>query len=113
MILGICIIAILVILGGLRTYLHWTNVRYAGEVTSVIDGAFRIQTESGTEIIVNQNQDVRIRKGMKVWEGSIKLGDFVIVAGTPNQDGSFEARVIRIMTLPPPSLYENNLQKNN
>ena len=108
-ILGIILVVAIVTFACARTYIHWANVQYAGEITRVNDGTFIIKTEHGAEVLVNQSPDVRIRKGRSPFEGTLQLGDFVIVAGTPNQNGSFEARVIRIMELPSSLKYENNL----
>lgn len=98
--LGAGVFAVIILIGGLRSYLRWTEVQYFGEIIEVKDGSFLIKTGEDGERLILMNQSTNLRRGREFLEEKLQIGDYVIIVGSPNQDGSVEARVIRLVKPP-------------
>ena len=67
-----------------------------------------VQDKDNTEKVIVIKDDTKIQKMMSAVKGSdLAIDDFVIIIGSPNDQGQIEAKLIRIMpagmsTLPPP-----------
>ena len=103
--IAIFLFAALAVIGGVRTYFHWTNTQYFGEVVEIQETRFVIKTGDDSRILIGTGKNTEIRKGKKIWTEKLHMGDYVIVVGSPNQEGFIEAQVIRIVAPPrPPKL---------
>ncbi len=77
----------------------------AGTIAKIDANSFVIKDQSGVEKIVNFDSSTSIKKGnVDVSFKDIKVDDRVVVIGTPKDDGSIEAKIIRVFdgALPPP-----------
>lgn len=99
MMFGAGIFAIVILVGGLRSYIRWTEIQYFGEIIEIKDGDFLIKTGEDGEKLILTNQHTDIRRG-RLLEEKLQIGDYVIVVGSVNQDGFVEARVIRVVNPP-------------
>lgn len=63
------------------------------------DGVEKVVTTSGTTSIRRLNEDIKIT--------DLKVDDYIIIIGNPNDFGKIDAKLIRIM--PPPPITLNNL----
>jgi hypothetical protein len=71
-----------------------------GEIIKINENDFIIKGKGGIENIIIINQDTTIQRfrdniGLK----DLKIGEFVVVIGSPNKSGQIEAKLIRV--LPP------------
>ncbi len=103
--LGTLLFVIVVVLGGIRAYLHWASIQYFGEVVGIKDGSFVIRTD-GSEVPIFIDPDTLVRRGRGIWVRKLQVGDYVIVVGLPGEEGSVNARVVRVIS-PPRPLHEN------
>lgn len=79
-----------------------------GEVISILSSSataedeelknngFIVKGQGDIEKIVITNKDTVIKKGMETIEDSLKVGDRVVIIGSPNEEGQIEAKLIRI-----------------
>lgn len=95
------VFAVLVIAGGIRVYYHWASVQYFGKIIEIKNGDFLIQTDEGVKKIILTTKGTIIRKGRYPITGKLQLGNYVIVVGAPNEKGFIEAKVIRVIEVPP------------
>lgn len=71
-----------------------------------------VQDKDNTEKVVLINNDTKIQKMMSGLEKTdLKIDDFVVIIGSPNESGQVEAKLIRVM--PNPELLINNQQTND
>lgn len=73
-----------------------------GEIIKINEKNFVIKDRGNTEkiILVNGNTTInRLKETIKITD--LKVGDFAVVIGTPNDSGQIEAKLIRIMPTPP------------
>jgi hypothetical protein len=65
-----------------------------------------VQDKDNTEKVILIKEDTKIQKMMgSVLKTDLRLDDFVIIIGSPNNIGQVEAKLIRIM--PAPQLLNN------
>lgn len=68
-----------------------------GEIIKLNDKDFVIKSKKGTENIILLTQDTMVKKGIEgIEKGDLKVGDSVVVIGSPNEQGQIEAKLIRI-----------------
>ncbi len=67
-----------------------------GEIIELKDNGFVIKGRGDIEKIVITTEDTVIKKGMKTIEDGLKIGDNVVIIGSPNENGQIEAKLIRI-----------------
>jgi len=71
-----------------------------GKIIKVALPTIIVQDKNGTEKVVSIDDDTQIQKLREnVTEDNLKVDDFVVVIGTPNEQGQIEAKLIRIMPL--------------
>lgn len=72
-----------------------------GQVVSVSLPTFVVQDRDGVEKVIRLSSDTSIVEFReKISEQNIKVGDFVVVVGSPNTSSEIEAKLIRIMPAP-------------
>lgn len=59
-------------------------------------------------ILVSKSTEIRKYRD-DITTGDLKVGDFIVVLGTPNDDGQVEAKLIRTVPPPPEKLRDNKL----
>ena len=76
----------------------------AGKIIKTELPTFVIEGTDKVEKVIRTDDDTSIRRFREsVAATDLKIGDFVIVIGTPNDAGEIEARLIRLMPPPPDS----------
>jgi len=73
-----------------------------GTIASINLSQIIVADRNGTEktIIIDTKTDIRsFRDSVKA--ETLKVGDFVTIIGKPNKEGQIEAKLIRIMPIPP------------
>lgn len=66
-----------------------------GEIIEVSDNSFVVKGRANVEKIVVLDEGTIINKGRELAEG-LEVGEFVVVIGSPNEEGQIKARLIRI-----------------
>lgn len=60
-----------------------------------------VQDKDNTEKVVATDDDTKIQKGSEsITIADLKIDDFIVVIGTPNNKGQIEAKLIRVMPNP-------------
>lgn len=73
-----------------------------GRIASTSKGSFIISDPAHPEETVILNADTVIRNGTdEVSAQSLTVGTFVVIIGSPNSNGTLDAKLIRIMPAPP------------
>lgn len=74
-----------------------------GEIIEITDSptdtgqiGFVIKDRGDVEKIIITTEDTATRKGREVLEDGLKVGDNVVVIGSPNEEGQIEAKLIRV-----------------
>jgi len=68
-----------------------------GEIIKINDSDFVIKGRNDMEKVVIITKDTLIKKGMTtIKKDELKVGDNVVVIGSPNEQGQIEAKLIRI-----------------
>ena len=68
-----------------------------GEIIQINDSDFVIKGQSDLEKIIVIKEDTILEKGrMAIKKDDLKVGDQVVVIGSPNEQGQIEAKFIRI-----------------
>jgi len=75
-----------------------------GEIIEVKDDSFVIKGRGDIEKVVLITKDTVIKKGMETIKDNLKVGDFVVVIGSPNKEGQIEAKLIRVFEKNPKNL---------
>jgi len=99
--IGIFVFAVLITIGGVRTFFDWSEVNYAGEIIETRNGGFLIKGGGEKQWLIIIMDDTKIRKGREALTRSLQEGEHVIVVGTQNAGGAVEADVIRVAKPPP------------
>ncbi len=77
----------------------------AGSVAKIDNQDLIIKGKDGVEKIVSVTDSTSIQKGRSTIKLSdIKVDDKVVVIGSPKEDGSIEAKIIRVFDVRPPQL---------
>ena len=99
LLLIVLIINVVMFATGFRAgFFHrWMEEQYFGKISEFRDGGFVIADENGKEKPVLIEKDTRIREGRQlVTEENLRVGSYVIVVGSQNDEKQIEAKVIRI-----------------
>ncbi len=67
-----------------------------GEIIELKDNGFVIKDRGEIEKVIVTTKDTIIKKGMKTVEGDLKVGEYVVIIGSPNEEGQIEAKLIRV-----------------
>ncbi|MBU4298516.1 hypothetical protein KJ636_00525 [Patescibacteria group bacterium] len=67
-----------------------------GEIIEIKDNGFVIKGLKNVEKVVITNQETTITKGRKTIKDGLKVGDNVVIIGSPNNEGQIEAKLIRV-----------------
>lgn len=67
-----------------------------GEIIEFRDSSFVIKGGGDVEKLILITKDTVINKGRETIKGGLKVGDRVVIIGSPNNEGQIEARLIRI-----------------
>ncbi len=67
-----------------------------GEIIEIKDNGFVINGRENVEKVVIINQKTTIIKGRETIKDGLKVGDRVVIIGSPNDEGQIEAKLIRV-----------------
>lgn len=70
-----------------------------GEIIELNDNGFVIKGRGDVEKMVIMIEDTIIKKGgkgMKTIKDNLEVGEYVVVIGSPNEEGQIEAKLIRV-----------------
>ena len=67
-----------------------------GEIIEIKDSSFVIKGRENIEKVVIINKDTVITKSRETIKDGLKVGDNVVIIGSPNEAGQIEAKLIRI-----------------
>jgi len=67
-----------------------------GEIIEMKDNCFVIKDSENVEKIIVTDENTTIIKGRKIIKDGLKVGDRVVVIGTPNDEGQIKAKLIRV-----------------
>jgi len=67
-----------------------------GEIIELSDSGFVIKGRGDVEKLIVTTEDVIIKKGRETVKDELKVGDRVVIIGSPNEKGQIEARLIRL-----------------
>ncbi len=82
-----------------------------GEIIKIDSSDFVVQARNNTETIIVITEDTVITEGRKtIKKSELKIGDYIVTIGSPNEKGQIEARLIRL--LPPSSKKESLKQRS-
>ncbi len=70
-----------------------------GEIIEIKDNGFVIKGRENIEKVVIINQETTIAKGRETIKDGLKVGDRVVIIGSPNDEGQIEARLIRLFLM--------------
>lgn len=72
-----------------------------GQIINIDDQKITVKDRDNTEkiiLITSETSIVRQKSSIKI--GDLKLNDFVVIIGEPNNDGQIDAKLIRVMPEP-------------
>lgn len=67
-----------------------------GEIIEINDSGFVVRGRENVEKVVITNEETTITKGRETIKNGLKVGDRVVVIGSPNEEGKIEAKLIRV-----------------
>ena len=67
-----------------------------GEIIELEDRGFVIKGRGDIEKLIMITQDTTIKKGRRTMADDLKIGDNIVVIGSPNEEGQIEASLIRL-----------------
>ena len=67
-----------------------------GEIIELSGNGFVIKGRGDVEKIIITSEETVIKVGSKIVEDGLKVGDRVVIIGSPNEEGQIEAKLIRI-----------------
>ncbi len=67
-----------------------------GEIIELQDAGFVIKGRGDVEKVIVTTKDTVVMKGRETVKDGLKVGDNVVIIGSPNEDGQIEAKLIRI-----------------
>lgn len=67
-----------------------------GEIIEIKDNGFVINGRENVEKVVITKQETTILKGREAIKDGLKVGDRVVIIGSPNEEGQIEAKLIRV-----------------
>jgi len=73
----------------------------AGKIIKTNQSTVIVTEENNIEKIVLITDDTKIEKGrVKIQPSELQIDDFIVVVGSPNNQGQIEAKLIRVMPSP-------------
>lgn len=67
-----------------------------GEIIEMKDNGFVIKGRENVEKVIVTDEETTITKGRETIKDGLKVGDRVVIIGTPNEEGQIEAKLIRV-----------------
>lgn len=67
-----------------------------GEIIELQDAGFVIKGRGDVEKIIVTTKDTVVTKGRETVKNGLKVGDSVVIIGSPNEEGQIEAKLIRV-----------------
>lgn len=67
-----------------------------GEIIEIKDNSFVVKGRENAEKVVITNQETTITKGRKTIKDGLRVGDRVVIIGSPNDEGQIDAKLIRV-----------------
>src|SRR3989344_7280385 len=67
-----------------------------GEIIELKDNGFVVTGRGNVEKVILITPKTVIKNGMATMQGGLKVGDRVVIIGTPNNEGQIEAKLIRV-----------------
>lgn len=67
-----------------------------GEIIELSDSGFVIKGRGDVEKLIVTTEDVIIKKGRETIKDGLKVGDRVVIIGSPNEEGQIKAKFIRL-----------------
>jgi len=67
-----------------------------GEIIEIKNNSFVIKDQENIEKVIITKENTIIVKGRKKIKNGLKIGDQIMVIGSPNEDGQIEAKFIRL-----------------
>jgi len=67
-----------------------------GEIIEIKDNGFVIKGRENVEKVIITNESTTITKGRETIKDGLKVGDRVVIIGSPNDQGQIEAKIIRV-----------------
>jgi len=69
-----------------------------GEIIEMKDNGFVIKDRENAEKVIVTNENTTITKGREKIKDGLKVGDRVVIIGSPNEEGQIEAKFIRVFS---------------
>jgi hypothetical protein len=67
-----------------------------GKIIEIEDSSFVVEGRDDVEKIIIMGEDTIIKREMETVEDGLKLDEYVVIIGSPNEQGQIEAKLIRI-----------------
>ena len=67
-----------------------------GEIIEMKDNGFVIKSRENVEKVIITAEDTTITKGQETIKDGLKVGDRVVIIGSPDEQGQIEAKLIRL-----------------
>jgi len=67
-----------------------------GEIIEIKDNGFVIKGRENVEKVIVTDENTTITKGRETIKDGLKIGDRVVIIGSPNEEGQIEAKLIRV-----------------
>ena len=67
-----------------------------GEIIVMKDNGFVIKSRENVEKVIITAEDTTITKGQETIKDGLKVGDRVVIIGSPDEQGQIEAKLIRL-----------------
>lgn len=67
-----------------------------GEIIEIKDNSFVIKGRENVEKVIVTDEETAITKGRETIKDGLKVGDRVVIIGSPNEAGQIEAKLIRV-----------------
>ncbi|KKW21970.1 MAG: hypothetical protein UY62_C0014G0009 [Parcubacteria group bacterium GW2011_GWF2_50_9] len=67
-----------------------------GEIIEIKDNGFVVKGRENVEKVIITAEDTTITKGRETIKDGLKVGDRVVIIGSPNEEGQIEAKLIRV-----------------
>lgn len=71
-----------------------------GEIIEIKDNGFVIKGKGDIEKVIVVSRDTVIKQGKETIKDGLKVGDSVVIIGSPNEKGQIEAKLIRFLPFP-------------
>lgn len=82
---------------GIRGFMRWDESQYFGKILRMTDSGFAISDVKTKERIVDITDQTVVKKGIHREQGSLRVGDQVMVIGGTAFDGHVKASLVRVV----------------